>query len=135
MAGTALVSGIVAALLSMLSAFLLWTWAAAAGGRLEAWDGPYYFSVAVPALWFIAAGCGFLAPRMAWRWPALMYATQFAVMLARAENRPGPLLPLGFIMMAVLAAVTAVPAYLGAFARRRVDRSRKRHAISRGPAH
>jgi hypothetical protein len=118
------VSGALAALISIVSAFLLWTWAAAASGRVEAWDGPYYFPVVVPALWIVAGVCGLLAPRMAWRWPALMYATQFVVMVSRAEGAVGPLLPLGFIMMAVLAAIAALPAYLGAFVRKRLDRTR-----------
>jgi hypothetical protein len=129
MPGTASMSGVLAALISILAAFLLWTWAAGAGGKVEAWDGPYYFSIVVPALWVIAAGCGFLAPRMVWRWPALMYATQFIVMVARTEGRVGPLMPLGFIMIAVLAAATAIAAYLGAFARRRIDRSNRRPLI------
>jgi hypothetical protein len=112
---------VLAALLSIASASALWIWAA--GDMAEAWDGPYYFSRVVPALWVIAAFCGFVAPRMPWRWPALMYVSQFIVMIARTEGRIGPLAPLGFIFMVVLAAVTAIPAYLGALARRRWQRS------------
>jgi hypothetical protein len=60
---------------------------------------------------------------MPWRWPALMYAAQFIVMIVRTTGPIGPLAPLGFIFMVVLAAVTAIPAYLGALVRRRWERS------------
>jgi hypothetical protein len=106
----------VAALIAVACGSGLWIWAADASGKLEAWDGPFYFSRVVPALGVIAACCGFLAPRHAWRWPLLIYASQFVVMVARAEG-PMTLAPVGFIMMAVIALVSAGPAYLGAFAR------------------
>jgi hypothetical protein len=107
-----------ATLFAMTSGAGLWVWAAQAAGKLEAWDGPFYFSRAVPVLALVAAGCGFLAPRHAWRWPSLMYLSQFAVMMAQAKRPIGPLAPLGFLMMAILALVNVVPAYVGAFARR-----------------
>ena len=88
--------------------------------------GPWYFSRVVPALGVIAGCCGFLAPRHAWRWPLLIYASQFAVMVARAEG-PSALAPVGFIMMAVIALVSAGPAYLGAPARQ----SRGRASVAR----
>jgi hypothetical protein len=113
----------VALLLAAASGVGLWVWAARASGKLEAWDGPYYFSRVIPALALIAAICGGLAPRHAWRWPATIYASQFVVMIGQAQPPVGPLAPLGFIMMTVLAAITAVPAYLGALARRAVLRS------------
>ena len=78
--------------------------------------GRTYFSRVVPALAVIAACCGFLAPRHPWRWPAIIYASQFVVMIGRAEQPIGPLAPVGFIMMAVLAGLSAVPAYAGALA-------------------
>jgi hypothetical protein len=96
----------------------LWIWAAEAAGRTEAWDGPYYFSRVIPALWLCAGACGFLVPRGAWRWPAVIYLSQFITMIVRTEGTVGPLAPLGFIMMGVLALVTAVPTYLGVLARR-----------------
>jgi hypothetical protein len=71
----------------------------------------------VPALGIIAACCGFIAPRHSWRWPLLIYAAQFVVMVARAERPIGELAPVGFIVMAVIALVSTGPAYLGAFAR------------------
>ena len=116
-------NGLLAALVSITAGAALWIWAAAAGHKVEAWDGPYYFSRVVPALWVVAAICGLLAPRMPWRWPVLMYATQFVIMVTRTKGAVGPLAPLGLIMMAVLAAITMVPAYLGSFVRRRYSRS------------
>jgi len=121
---------IVSALLAAWSGGMLWLWAAHASGKLEAWDGPFYFSRVVPAMALIAALCGFLAPRHPWRWPAAMFATQFAIMLARAEPPVGPLAPLGFIMMAVLAALLTPLAYLGALARRLRNRRRDRMTAS-----
>jgi hypothetical protein len=111
--GNAVLSAIIAA----ASGCALWLWAAHAAGKLEAWDGPLYFSRVVPALALVAGLCGFLAPRHPWRWPSIIYASQFVLMLARAEAPIGPLAPLGFIMMAVLAGLTTVPAYAGALAR------------------
>jgi hypothetical protein len=118
--------GVLSGLIAATSGSALWLWAASASGRLEAWDGPFYFSRVVPALAVIAACCGFLAPRHAWRWPSLMYASQFTVMIARAEPPIGPLAPVGFIMMAGLAALSALPAYVGALARAALDRRRGR---------
>ena len=115
------VHAILSALIAVTCGSGLWIWAAAASGKLEAWDGPLYFSRVVPALGVIAGCCGFLAPRHAWRWPLLIYASQFVVMVARAEG-PMTLAPVGFIMMAVIALVSAAPAYLGAFARSAWDR-------------
>jgi hypothetical protein len=112
------VRSVVSALIAVSSGAVLWIWAAHASGKLEAWDGPLYFSRVVPALAVISACCGFLAPRHAWRWPALIYASQFVVMVAQAKRPISPLAPVGFIMLAGLATVSAVPAYVGAFARR-----------------
>jgi hypothetical protein len=106
------------ALIAATSGCILWLWAANASGKLEAWDGPLYFSRVVPALALIAGLCGFLAPRHPWRWPSTIYASQFVIMIARAEPPIGPLAPLGFIMMAGLAVLTTLPAYVGALARR-----------------
>jgi hypothetical protein len=111
--GHALLSALIAA----TSGAVLWLWAANASGKLEAWDGPWYFSRVVPALALIAGLCGFLAPRHPWRWPSTIYASQFVIMIARAEPPIGPLAPLGFIMMAGLAVLTTLPAYVGALAR------------------
>ena len=116
-------NAVLAALVSITSGAALWIWAAAASHKVEAWDGPYYFSRVVPALWVVAAVCGLLAPRLPWRWPALMYATQFVTMIVRTEGAVGPLAPLGLIMMGGLAAITMVPAYVGSLVRRRRERS------------
>jgi hypothetical protein len=115
------VPAILLALIAVTCGSGLWIWAADASDKLEAWDGPFYFSRVVPALGVIAGCCGFLAPRHAWRWPLLIYASQFAVMVARAEG-PSALAAVGLIMMAVIALVSAGPAYLGAFARSAWDR-------------
>jgi hypothetical protein len=111
-----------AALLAIGSGAGLWIWAAQAAGKLEAWDGPYYFSRVIPALALVSAACGFLAPRHAWRWPSLIYLSQFIVMIGQAKPPVGPLAPLGLTMMALLALVNVAPAYLGAFVRRQWDR-------------
>jgi len=108
----------VATSIAVISGAGLWIWAAHAAGKLEAWDGPFYFSRVVPALAIVAAGCGYLVPRHAWRWPSLIYLSQFVTMVAQARRPIGPLAPVGFIMMALLALVSVVPAYVGAFARR-----------------
>jgi hypothetical protein len=111
-----------AALIAATSGWVLWLWAANASGKLEAWDGPFYFSRVVPALALVAGVCGLLAPRHPWRWPSMMYGAQFVVMLGRAEPPVGPLAPLGFIMMAGLAVLNMPPAYIGALARRAWNR-------------
>jgi hypothetical protein len=51
-----------------------------------------------------------------------VYFSQFVVMIAMAKPPIGPLAPVGFIMLAVLALLNLVPAYVGAFVRSRWDR-------------
>ena len=117
-----IVNSVLSALFAIGSGAGLWIWAARAAGKVEAWDGPFYFSRVVPALALVAAACGFLAPRRAWRWPWLIYLSQFIVLMGQAKPPIGPLAPLGFVLMALLALVNVVPAYLGAFVRRQWDR-------------
>ncbi len=91
--------------------------------RREAWDSAIYFSALLPALAVLVAVLGFLSPRGAWRWAVLPFAAQAVVMMA--QNRDWSLLPLGLLLFAFFAAVCAVPAWLGALARRSTDRGNR----------
>lgn len=89
-------------------------------GRREAWDHEMYFTLALPALWFLSAGLGFMAPARAWRWGIVPFAAQAIVMIVQEPG--GNLVPLGLILFAAFGAIAAVPAQVGGWIRRWVER-------------
>jgi len=97
-----------------------WIAVSQATGRREAWDHELYFILALPSLWVFSAGLGFIAPGWAWRWGFVPFAAQAIVMIVQ---QPGAnLLPLGLILFAVFGAIGAVPAQVGGWIRRWVER-------------
>ena len=97
-----------------------WIAVSQATGRREAWDHELYFILALPSLWVLSAGLGFIAPGWAWRWGFVPFAAQAIVMIVQQPG--GNLLPLGLILFAVFGAIAAVPAQVGGWIRRWVER-------------
>lgn len=99
---------------------LIWILISVATGKKEAWDSGLYFSAGMPAMCLLAALFGFFEPIRTWRWGAAPLAGQFVSMLFIAG--PGNLLPLGMIVLAVLAIPPMIAARVGAY----LARGRKR---------
>ena len=94
----------------------LWTMTALVTGKGEPWDASTYWTVSYPLAIFGSAVLGFLFPERAWRWAATLMLMQFVVMVAMGSGLG--LLPLGLIVLAVLAAPAALAAVLAAKLRR-----------------
>lgn len=96
----------------------LWLGTATLTGRHEAWDAGAYWAFAYPAAIVGAALLGYFYPERPWRWPAVLFATQFLAMCIQSGEL-GALWPLGIVMFAVLAIPAVIAARLAArFARR-----------------
>ena len=98
----------------------VWLVVAVASGRREAWDSDLYWSLGMPVAGLCAAVLGFLAPERPWRWGMALFGGQ--AVAAFVQNPTANLLPLGLIVFAVLGGLCAIPAYLGAAARRLAGR-------------
>lgn len=85
--------------------------------RREAWDVELYWLVGLPLCYLVAGMLGYVRPYRVWRWPAAMMATQGLCMLLFASSGLS-LLPLGLILLAVLALPGILAAWIGRCARR-----------------
>jgi hypothetical protein len=100
------------AAIAIIAGALAWIIPAQLSGHREAWDGRLWW------VWLLSTGLaalalGFAAPRRWWLWPILLMAAQFAAMMIQSKE-VGALTPLGFILMAVIAGVLMLPAFVGA---------------------
>lgn len=95
---------------------VLWTATAMLGKRIEPWDSPAYWTLAYPAAVVLCGLLGFVFPERPWRWALTLMSMQLFVMLAGGSGFS--LLPMGVIVMAVLALPGIGLAYLCALARR-----------------
>lgn len=95
---------------------VLWALAAIATGRVEPWDSRLYWQAAYPAAVVLSAGLGFAFPHRSWRWAFAVMAAQ-AVVMALAGAGAG-LLPLGLVLLAVLAVPGAALAIVAGAIRR-----------------
>lgn len=102
---------------------LLWVATMAVGGRREAWDSRLYWIAAYPLAIALAAWLGYRFPRRAWRWGLAIMLGQ-AVMLAVTSLEFG-MLPLGFIVFAILALPLVAVAVLVAWSVARLERRRR----------
>jgi hypothetical protein len=92
-----------------------------AGFRMrEAWDSAAYFYLGVPVMTLAVAAAAFLRPERAWRWPVWLVAGhQAGVMIVGLGMQSGlSLVILTVILAILLAALFAVPAFLGSLAAR-----------------
>ncbi|HSA89880.1 MAG TPA: hypothetical protein VLF42_08295 [Burkholderiales bacterium] len=89
------------------------------GGK-EAWDHPSYFLVSLPLMTLAAGYAGYQARTRAWRWPLALILGQFATLLLLEGF--GNLLPLGIIVLVILAVPMMAGASIGAWLGRRRQR-------------
>jgi hypothetical protein len=101
----------------------LWLGTAAISGRSEAWDSPFYWSVAYPLCIAVAAWFAYLAPEKPARWAFSVMLVQPIAMIFGSGGGFG-LLPLGLILFAILA--------LPAFAAAKVAASMRLRSLGRG---
>lgn len=80
---------------------ILWVGAMVFGGRTEAWDSPFYWTVSYPLAITLAGVLGYRFPDRPWRWALAVMLAQ-AVVLAMTASGFG-MLPLGLILFAILA--------------------------------
>ena len=101
--------------LSLGGGSALWAATAVLGGRAEPWDSEAYWTAAYPLALLLAALAGALVPRRTWRWGLAVVFAQLPVMFAGGSGLG--LLPLGLIMLGVLAVPAMVTARIGAWLR------------------
>jgi hypothetical protein len=94
-----------------------WIVVAILDGRREAWDSPFYFTVALPVLVLAVASVSYLVPVRVWRWAMFPFWAQAIV--AFLQNPGANLLPLGLIVFSIFGAVFLLPANIGALIGRR----------------
>jgi hypothetical protein len=103
---------LLAHVLSGMAGLALWAVTAAVTGKREPWDANTYWTVSYPLAIFGSAVLGFLFPERAWLWAATLMLMQFVVMIAMGSGLG--LLPLGLIVLAMLAAPAALAGVLAA---------------------
>jgi peptidoglycan/LPS O-acetylase OafA/YrhL len=85
------------------------------GSSREAWDDPLYWQLGYPLLLLAAFVLGMVWRERPWRWAVLLITGQVAWSLALALRHDGVpnLLPLGFVMFALLGLPCLVATYAG----------------------
>jgi hypothetical protein len=81
---------------------LLWLGTALFSGRNEAWDSPFYWSIAYPLCLLLAGALAYVEPVRPWRFALALMLVQPVVMLLTSGSSLG-LLPLGLILFGILA--------------------------------
>ncbi|HXW05480.1 MAG TPA: hypothetical protein VD833_09630 [Vicinamibacterales bacterium] len=84
----------------------------ALGGRREAWDSPYYWTVGVPLAAAFAFALGLLSRGNAWVWTIVIVPSQLTAMMVRSGEISG-LWPLMVVLGAVLSAPFVLAAFIG----------------------
>lgn len=78
----------------------VWILLASFSGKREAWDSDLYFSVGIPVICLVACVLGYLEPERPWRWGIAPLIGQ--AVWALISQGFGNLLPLGFVVFAIL---------------------------------
>lgn len=100
-----------------LAALFLWVLVGAVSGVAEPWDwAGYPAALAIAAA--LTAACGYLLPRGAGWWGPIVIFCQLPVMLLHAT--PGPLLPVGLLLLALQSVPAAFVGMATAHLRRRI---------------
>jgi hypothetical protein len=102
--------------LSLAFSSALWVATALLSGRREPWDWSGYWTVSYPIAIAMAGVLGFAFPDRPWRWALAVMLTQAIVMIAGGSGLG--LLPLGLVLLAVLALPAIGLAQLAARLRR-----------------
>jgi hypothetical protein len=102
--------------LSLAFCSALWVATALLSGRREPWDWSGYWTVSYPIAIAMAGVLGFAFPDRPWRWALAVMLTQAIVMIAGGSGLG--LLPLGLVLLAVLALPAIGLAQLAARLRR-----------------
>ncbi len=87
--------------LSILVGLVLWIATAQFVHKREPWDSDLYWTAAYPAAVLLSGLLAFAFPQRSWRWPLCLMFSQLAVMLANGSDLG--LLPLGIVVLAILA--------------------------------
>jgi hypothetical protein len=104
---------------SIVLGLTLWTVVAVAEMRLEPWDAPSFWTIYYPAAIGLSGVLGFVFPARPWRWAVLLMFMQLPIMVLGGSGFS--LLPMGLILMAVLALPAVGLAYLCAWAKQRAQ--------------
>lgn len=87
--------------IAIVTGCALWILAAVFGGRTEAWDSPFYWSLSYPLAIAAAGAIAWRVPEKPWRWGlAIMFAQAVVLVLTAGDYS---LLPLGLVMFGLLA--------------------------------
>ena len=108
-------SSVVPSVLAFLIGAADWELVRSLGTRREAWDDPLYWQLGYPLSLVAAFGLGFVWRERPWRWALWLALGQAAWSLFLALSQDGipNLLPLGFVMFALLAIPLVLAAYAG----------------------
>lgn len=97
-----------------------WIAVAVITGKREAWDATAYWTLAYPVALVVCGWLGYVHPIRAWRWAAILFLAQFVAMVA-LNGEWGSIVPLGLVLVGVIALPGAAAAMLAARLRRRAD--------------
>lgn len=93
---------LVPASIAATAGVVLWIAASLLTGKREAWDASEYWSIVYPLALLACAWLGYAYPVRPWRWPLVLFESQFVAMWLR-DTEVGSLWPLGMALFAVLA--------------------------------
>lgn len=79
-----------------------------------------YFTVGLPFMGLLAGLLAFVVPERPWRWAFWPFTGQAAVAFMQNPSANLMLMPVGLISFAFFGAFCLIPAYLGAWLRRRL---------------
>jgi hypothetical protein len=103
--------------IALVAGTMLWFATSAASGRREPWDSSLYWTVAYPVAILLSGVLGYVFPQRPWRWAAVVIFSQLIVMIVGGSGFG--LLPLGLVLLTVLALPAVGLASLGSWLRRR----------------
>jgi hypothetical protein len=103
--------------IAFVAGTILWFATSAVSGRREPWDASLYWTVAYPIAIALSGILGYVFPQQPWRWAAVVIFSQVIAMIVGGSGFG--LLPLGMVLLTVLALPAVGLASLGAWLRRR----------------
>lgn len=107
----------VAFAIAFAASTILWIATSITSKRVEPWDASSYWTVSYPLAIVLAGLLGYIAPARPWRWAVVIMYTQLIVMFGLGSDLS--LLPLGLILLGILAVPAVVVAKGAAWMRTR----------------